>query len=220
MPSLPILDDIPITVMAIADLRALVNHRNNEIVRVRSTENDFRFDSSSPALEDGISVVKPINVNMLAPGRWLVIVYPFDLAVSGWTLLFTRKVVTGTASDSDYVETGIIYDPLYEYLLMSVEVSTPSPALTTPTISAVVSVVGIGQTMYYKPDGVTSLGNQANYSLPSNQVLAGLEAAILLTVGQARMSIPASGAFKTKWTYDNRVTKDGHWMIARRRRYG
>jgi len=219
MPSLPILDDIPITVMAIVDLRALVNHRNNEIVRVRSTENDFRFDSSSPALDDGISVVKPINVNMLAPGRWLVIVYPVDIVVTGWTIVFTREAAGGSAADLGDVDTGIVYDPAYEYFCMARNKNGPTPTAAASVVTCPLA----GGKVYaeYRPDGITTISGNGDicYIVPTNQDLSGFARDLPLSAETpaCEFLLRNTGHFYTNW---GGGMSDGHWVLARRRRYG
>jgi len=73
----------------------------------------------------------------------------------------------------------------------------------------------------YKPDGVNTLAVTAgllNVMILSQQDFASLQAAAVWGTAGAEMEIDAAGKFYTKWTQD--MTKDGHFCIARRRRYG
>lgn len=140
--------------------------------------------------------------------------------VGGWSVLFKRKVAAGTASDSDYVDTGIVYDAAYEYVIFASEETSPTPG---PTASATVETFQIGSTcvMKYKPDGSTVLGgtNKNGVLIPVSQSATGLVVDYAGIFGLAvAYKVDTTGKIYTKWTQD--LAKDGNWVIARRQRYG
>jgi len=141
--------------------------------------------------------------------------------VGGWTIVFTRKVAATTASDGAFVDTGIVYDPAYEYLTLNRLVTAATP---NPTAAASISSFYVAPNVYgtYKPDGVNTLAVTAgllNVMIMSQQNAASLQAAAGWgTATGAEMQIDAAGKFYTQWTQD--MSKDGHFCIARRPRYG
>ena len=139
-------------------------------------------------------------------------------AVGAWEVLYTRKVAAGTASDGGYIDTGIVYDGDYEYASLNLPVAAPTP---DPTSAASMSVIYLAATYgTYKPNGVDALAVPAgvlSFQVAPRQdpsaLLADFESGIACQV-----KMDATGKFYTKWTQD--MAKDGHWCLARRRRYG
>lgn len=145
---------------------------------------------------------------------------PIPPTVGGWTVVFTRKVAAGTASDSDYVDTGVIYNSAYEYIIFGSEETSPTP---TPAASATLETCQIATTCVakYKPDGSTVLGstNKNSVLIPVNQSAMGLVVDYAGIFGLAvAYKVDTAGKIYTKWTQD--MAKDGNWVIARRQRYG
>jgi len=148
--------------------------------------------------------------------------------VGGWTIVYTLKVVAGTAADVNFVSTGITYDSDYEYLVTSVDVVNPSPANTAPTVAVMQlnRADHVNYSGFYKPDGVTAVtpaggGTSPMFAMvPSKQSPASLPAIKEFTGGgpKARIEIDTTGLFLVKWDAD--ASNDGHWVIARRQRYG
>jgi hypothetical protein len=139
--------------------------------------------------------------------------------VQPWIVLYTRKIPAGTASDVGYVDTGVVYDPAFEYIVLNTSVTAATP---DPTAAATMSCINIiARSLYgtYKPDGVNALAvtNGILFAMiPAQQSAAALLAAA--TWGAPEVKFDAAGQFWSKWTQD--MAKDGHVAIARRRRYG
>jgi hypothetical protein len=219
----------------VAAMRTLINHRSKDLCRLLTTEDDYRYDAASILADDGAAVVRPTNVvtppgaPAETPGRWLRIVYPINVAVSGWNILFTQKVAATTDS-SAYADTGVEYDVDYEFLFGCIYADAPSPNVGTPSVicASVVGPSGPLRTLY-KPDGLTGLPVEPGEAvlMPSRQAVAALEG--LPFVAQeldmpgmeelyVRIKLDEDGKFW--WSWDEHPTKDGHFFIARRRRYG
>jgi len=59
------------TVADIAALRAVVEHEDNHVRRVEAVDYDYEYSDDSMAVDDGDLYVKPTNVLLADPGRWL-----------------------------------------------------------------------------------------------------------------------------------------------------
>ena len=59
------------TVADIAALRAVVEHEDNHVRRVEAVDYDYEYSDDSFAVDDGDLYVKPTNVLLADPGRWL-----------------------------------------------------------------------------------------------------------------------------------------------------
>jgi hypothetical protein len=140
-------------------------------------------------------------------------------SVGGWTVLFTRKVPAATASDADYISTGCIYDSAYEYICATTGLVSPTANPTAPALLGFLLLGSISPRCLYLPDGVTVLTPITPIWIPSQgNILSIADPDPFLNFAPARMQLQPSGLFETKWTQD--MAKDGHWVIARRRRYG
>jgi hypothetical protein len=145
--------------------------------------------------------------------------------IQPWEVVFTRKVPATTASDGGYVDTGIVYDPAYEYYMAGALVLNPSPAITTPqVITAIMAGIETIRAIY-RPDGVTAielldtngLFINARQSPPAIGATP-VDTTAFVMGGDAHMRLDSAGKFWSNWIKD--VASDGHFVVARRRRYG
>jgi hypothetical protein len=148
--------------------------------------------------------------------------------VGAWDVVFSRKRAAAAGSDPDWIDTGHAYDGGFEYLCGTGMAITPTPNNSAP---AVLGSARIGTASYavYKPDGSTSFViASADLAIISiAQDLSVLSGAVGVVSNYASIRVQPSGLFETKWVdmlpgemfpaHDN---YDGHWFIARRRRYG
>jgi hypothetical protein len=143
-----------------------------------------------------------------------------------WDIVFTRKVVATTAPEINFVSTGITYDPNFEYIVLGEPVASPTPNPSAPVMSGTIALPASGdpfqltQIFQYKPDGSVLLAySNVPVYIAAQQDPSGLAGdRTLNTDPTTATKIQVSGLILTKWGWD--ATKDGHWMIARRRRYG
>jgi hypothetical protein len=145
--------------------------------------------------------------------------------VGGWAIIFTRKVAAGTASDVGYVDTGIVYDPDFEFAFVGCQLNSPS---ADPDINASLDLILLdgGSSLIsgvwgkYKPDGISVVNSDVQDSMlyiPSKQTFSAL-ASDKTSGGTSSWKLDTSGRFWTKWVTS--PSKDAHWCIARRQRYG
>lgn len=59
------------TASAVAGIRAIVNHEENDIMENEATNDRYRFDATSMSVDDGDLVLKPANLHASLPGRWI-----------------------------------------------------------------------------------------------------------------------------------------------------
>jgi hypothetical protein len=150
--------------------------------------------------------------------------------IAGWEVVFTRKVIAGVAADPGYVSTGHTYDPAYEYLVGSGNKDAATPNPTAPTIVndgtfETLPVMWERTCGTYKPDGASAVAmNWVRVATQTNMAAVPGGSIDLISekvdgfATNAPIKIDNAGLFWTKWEGD--AVADGHWVIARRRRYG
>lgn len=64
---------VPLRVVAdVATLRGVTSFSSARMYWVLGTNQIFKYDKNSMAVDDGVTIVKPTSVNVLNPGRWLL----------------------------------------------------------------------------------------------------------------------------------------------------
>ena len=209
----------PKVVASVAALRALVHHDKDDWAVAGSSRGEYWFDQASTSSDDGDLVVKPSNVAVAEPGRWIKSVAASP-SVGAFEILFTRKALKDSTADGSPVDTGLTYDPEYEYLLFSGERYAPTPDLT-PAASLVGCWTSSALSVVYKPDGVnpnTGTGGSDWALISAAQNVSMLQGEGWKVGYQARITVNSAGKFYHQWLGSSNV--DGHFCIARRRRYG
>jgi hypothetical protein len=146
--------------------------------------------------------------------------------VTEWNVIFTRKVAAGAASDPGFIDTGLVYDSIYEYYMAGKLVDSPSPNISGPAVTTAIFNGAETMKAAYRPNGVTAIAitGSAELYIQANQDISSLLSGVVETLstgqttGKAIMRIDGAGKFYSKWVAE--AAKDGHFVIARRRRYG
>jgi hypothetical protein len=147
---------------------------------------------------------------------------PSAPVVGGFGVVFTRKVsaASSTPSDLEPVDTGVVYNPDYEYLGATFSNTPPTAEATAGATIVAMETAGIsnGVSISYKPDGTNVIEGPLKAGIVNaNQVVfTGMR--VLLGDVNCMLSLEDDGKFYTQ--YGQNLDSDFHAVVARRRRYG
>jgi hypothetical protein len=147
-----------------------------------------------------------------------------ESTVGNFEVVFTRLATPATNNDGDLVDTGVVYDGNYEYLVIAGVSNAGTPV---PIVAATASVVETHNktNVSYKPDGSTEIITHPTHDNAGDIVNSHQDISTINAAGFTLKGVPTSlvlkcdGHFYTKWDAHG-GSLDGCWAIARRKRFG